>query len=49
MKNQLKELVLGSVEDALIEMYRAGASARRVKVITETLWSSKVLPPPLVN
>ena len=32
-----------SVEEALIEMYLAGVSVRRVEDITETLWGSKVL------
>lgn len=31
-----------SVEEALIEMYLAGASVRRVEDITEALWGSKV-------
>ena len=31
-----------SVEEALIEMYLAGVSVRRVEDITEALWSSKV-------
>ena len=34
-----------SVEEALIEMYLAGVSVRRVEDITETLWGSKVSPP----
>ncbi len=33
-----------SVEEALIEMYLAGVSARRVEDITERLWGSKVSP-----
>lgn len=33
-----------SVEEALIEMYLAGVSVRRVKDITEALWGSKVSP-----
>ena len=33
-----------SVEEALIEMYLAGVSVRRVEDITETLWGSKVSP-----
>ena len=33
-----------SVEEALIEMYLAGASVRRVEDITEALWGSKVSP-----
>ena len=44
IKGQIKELVCGSVEEALIEMYRAGASVRRVEDITEALWGSKVSP-----
>jgi transposase-like protein len=31
-----------SVEEALIEMYRAGVSVRRVEDITEALWGTKV-------
>nr|WP_283243155.1 IS256 family transposase [Yeguia hominis] len=33
-----------SVEEALIEMYLAGVSVRRVENITEALWDSKVSP-----
>lgn len=33
-----------SVEEALIEMYLAGVSVRRVEDITETLWVSKASP-----
>jgi transposase-like protein len=33
-----------SVEEALMEMYRAGVSVRRVEDITEALWGSKVSP-----
>ena len=33
-----------SVEEALIEMYPAGVSVRRMEDITETLWGSKVSP-----
>lgn len=33
-----------SVEEALIEMYLAGVSVRRVEDITETLWGSRVSP-----
>ena len=33
-----------SVEEALIEMYLAGVSVRRVDDITEALWGSKVSP-----
>lgn len=39
-----KELVGGSVEETLIEMYLAGVSVRWVKDITEALWDSKVPP-----
>ena len=35
IKGQIKELVRGSVEEALIEMYLAGVSVRRVEDITE--------------
>lgn len=33
-----------SVEEALIEMYLAGVSVRRVEDITQTLWGTKVSP-----
>lgn len=33
-----------SIEEALIEMYLAGVSVRRVENITEALWGSKVSP-----
>ena len=33
-----------SMEEALIEMYLAGVSVRRVENITEVLWGSKVSP-----
>lgn len=33
-----------SVEEALIEMYLAGVSVRRVEDITETLWGTKLSP-----
>ena len=42
IKGQIKELVRGSVEEALIEMYLAGVSVRRVEDINEALWGSKV-------
>ena len=44
IKGQIRELVRGSVEEALIEMYLAGVSVRRVEDITEALWGSKVSP-----
>ena len=44
IKGQTKELVRSSVEEALIEMYLAGVSVRRVEDITEALWGSKVSP-----
>ena len=44
IKGQIKELVRGSVEEALIEMCRAGVSVRRVEDITKALWGSKVSP-----
>lgn len=49
IKGQLKELVRGSVEEALIEMYLAGVSVRRVEDITEALWAAKSFLPPLVS
>ena len=33
-----------SVEEALIEMYLAGVSVRRVEDITEALWGARVSP-----
>ena len=44
IKGQIKELIRSSVEEALIEMYLAGVSVRRVEDITEALWDSKVSP-----
>ena len=38
-----------SVEEALIEMYLAGVSVRRVEDITEALWAARSLPPPSVS
>ena len=37
-----------SVEEALIEMYLAGVSVRRVEDITEALWGTKISPGPSV-
>lgn len=36
-----------SAEEALIEMYLAGVSVRRVEDITEALWGNKVSPSPI--
>lgn len=44
IKGQLTELVRGSVEETLIEMYMDGVSVWLVGDITETLWNSKVSP-----
>lgn len=38
-----------SVEEALIEMYLAGVSIRRVEDITEALWGTKVSPGTISN
>ena len=38
-----------SVEEALIEMYLAGVSVRRVEGITEALWGTKVSPGKISN
>jgi putative transposase len=38
-----------SVEEALIEMYLAGVSVRRVEDITEALWGTKVSPATVSN
>jgi len=38
-----------SVEEALIEMYLAGVSVRRIEDVTEALWGSKVSPSTISN
>ncbi len=38
-----------SVEEALIEMYLAGVSVRRVEDITEALWGTRVSPGTVSN
>ena len=38
-----------SIEEALIEMYMAGVSVRRVEDITEALWGTKVSPGTISN
>ena len=38
-----------SVEEALIEMYIAGVSVRRVEDITEALWGTRVSPSTISN
>ena len=38
-----------SVEEALVEMYLAGVSVRRVEDITEALWGSRVSPSTISN
>src|SRR4051794_31364211 len=38
-----------SVEEALIEIYLAGASVRRVEDITEALWGTRVSPSAVSN
>ena len=38
-----------SVEEALIDMYLAGVSVRRVEDITEALWGTKVSPGSISN
>ena len=38
-----------SVEEALIEMYLAGVSVRRVEDITEALWGTRVSPGTISN
>ena len=47
IKGQIRELVRGSVEEALIEMYLAGVSVRRVEDITEALCGAARSLPPL--
>ena len=38
-----------SAEEALIEMYLAGVSVRRVEDITEALWGARYRPQPSAN
>ncbi len=38
-----------SVEEAMVEMYLAGVSVRRVEDITEALWGAKVSPGTISN
>jgi transposase-like protein len=38
-----------SVEEALVEMYLAGVSVRRVEDITEALWGTRVRIPLMMN
>jgi putative transposase len=38
-----------SVQEALIEMYLAGVSVRRVEDITETLWGTQISPGTVSN
>ena len=38
-----------SVEEALIEMYLAGVSVRRVEDITDTLWGTRLSPGTVSN
>ena len=38
-----------SVEEALIEMYLAGISVRRVEDVTEALWGTRVSPGTISN
>ncbi len=35
-----------SVEEALVEMYLAGVSVRRVEDIPQALWGVRLAPPP---
>lgn len=44
IKGEIKELVCGSVEETLIELYLASVSVRCAEDITEALWASKVSP-----
>lgn len=38
-----------SVEEAMIEMYLAGVSVRRIEDITEALWGARVSPGTISN
>ena len=45
----MRPLSLSGVEEALIEMYLAGVSVRRMEDITEALWGSKVSPATIIR
>src|SRR5919205_168103 len=49
IRDHLGEMVRGTVEEALIEMYLAGISVRRVEDITEALWGTRVSPSTVSN
>ena len=49
IKGQIKKLIRDSVEEALIKMYLAGVSVRRVEDIEEARGAAKRLPPPSVS
>ena len=42
IRDHLSEMVRGTAEEALIEMYLAGVSVRRVEDITGALWGARV-------
>src|ERR1700728_2921243 len=44
IQEHLGEVVRSTVEEALVEMYLAGVSVRRVEDITEALWGTRVSP-----
>ncbi len=46
IKGQIKELVRSNVEEALIEMYLAGVSVRRVEDITRPCGAARFRPLP---
>ena len=49
IRDHLSEMVRGTVEEALIEMYLAGVSVRRVEDITGALWGARVSPSTVSN
>ena len=42
VKDELRELVRKTIEEAIIEMYLAGVSTRRIEDVSEILWGAGV-------
>lgn len=49
IRDHLEEMVRGTVDEALIEMYLAGVSVRWVEDFTEALWGTRVSPSTVSN
>lgn len=43
VKDELRELVRKAIEEAIIEMYLAGVSTRRIEDVSEILWGRRRL------